>query len=191
LVQLIDLPFSTINNSEVYRLTHLRFKNNPRVTVYNFGLGEKEGSFKLYIPEYRGYKFDGLGSLDSNFDDSWFSEGIFFYNKKFLSMHVVDCTIKRLDDLDLDPFFIKIDVEGFELEVLLGGEKTIERSRPIMLVESVVKSGKIMQFVEKFGYKMYRYSKGSFILGEQGTPNSFLMTDDKLELLQNKYPNNR
>lgn len=171
-------------NPEVYRLTHLRFKNNPRVTVYNFGLGEKEGSFKLHIPEYRGYKFDGLGSLSSNFDDSWLSEGIFFYDKKFLSTHVVDCNIKRLDDLDLNPFFIKIDVEGFELEVLLGSERTIERSRPIMLVESVENDGKIMKFVSKFGYKMYRYSKGNFILGERGTPNSFLMTDDKLDLLR-------
>jgi FkbM family methyltransferase len=171
-------------NPEVYRLTSSRFKNNPRVDVFNFGLGKEEGEFKLYVPVYRGYEFDGLGSLDSNFDDVWLAESIFFFNQKFLSVHEVNCNIKRLDDLDLDPFFIKIDVEGFELEVLLGGEKTIEKSRPIMLVESVEKDGKIMAFVEKFGYKIYRYWKGNFIPGEQGSPNSFLMTDDKFDLLK-------
>ena len=171
-------------NPEVYRATYSRFKNNPRVNIFNFGLGKKEGEFKLYVPVYRGYKFDGLGSLDSNFDDTWLSESIFFYNKKFFLMHEVVCSIKKLDDLNLAPFFIKIDVEGFELEVLLGGEKMIEKSHPIILVESVEKDSEIMIFMEKFGYKMYRYRKGDFILGEQGSPNSFLMTDDKLDLLQ-------
>jgi FkbM family methyltransferase len=171
-------------NPEVYKATYSRFKNNPRVDIFNFGLGKKEGEFKLYVPVYRGYKFDGLGSLDSNFDDTWLLESIFFYNKKFLLMHEVVCSIKRLDDLNLAPFFIKIDVEGFELEVLLGGEKMIEKSHPIILVESVEKDSEIMIFLEKFGYKMYRYWKGDFILGEQGSPNSFLMTDDKLDLLQ-------
>lgn len=41
-----------------------------------------------------------------------------------------------IDDLDLDDVsFIKIDVEGFELPVLQGARKTIERHRPLLLVE--------------------------------------------------------
>jgi FkbM family methyltransferase len=36
-----------------------------------------------------------------------------------------------LDAVDL----IKIDVEGFEMNVLLGGERTIERFRPVMFIE--------------------------------------------------------
>ena len=176
-------------NPEVFRLTSMRFKNNPRVKLFNFGLGKMEGNFKLYIPVYRGYKFDGLGSLSSSFDDPWLEEGIYFYDKKKLSMHEVDCKIKKLDDLDLDPFFIKIDIEGFELDVMLGGERTIEKSRPIMLVESVEKDSEIMNFVKKYGYKMYKYSNGVFIQGEKGIPNSFLMTDDKLEILQRNKNN--
>jgi FkbM family methyltransferase len=42
----------------------------------------------------------------------------------------------RLDDESLiDISFIKIDVEGHELSVLRGAEKTILRERPILLVE--------------------------------------------------------
>ena len=170
-------------NPEVYQKTYARFRGNPQVLVNNFGLGKNDGEFKLYIPEYRGYRFDGLGSLDSKFDDAWLAESLFFYDKKYLVMHEVVCKIRRLDDLALDPLFVKVDVEGFELEVLLGGEKTIERSHPILLMESVEKDGEIMMYLERFGYKIYKYWRGEFILGERGSPNSFLMTDDKLKLL--------
>ena len=43
---------------------------------------------------------------------------------------------RRLDDYDLDAVgFIKIDVEGHELSVLHGATATIERCRPILLIE--------------------------------------------------------
>ncbi|HXD09846.1 MAG TPA: FkbM family methyltransferase [Anaerolineales bacterium] len=169
-------------NPEVYAKAYSRFKNNPRVQINNFGLGKEAGEFKLYVPEYRGYKFDGLGSLDSKFDDRWLAESVFFYDPKYLEMHEVVCRIKRLDDLGLEPLFLKVDVEGFEMEVLLGGAETIQRARPIILMESVEKDGEIMRYLEKFGYRIYKYGKGVFHLGEQGSPNSFLMTDDKLSL---------
>jgi FkbM family methyltransferase len=42
----------------------------------------------------------------------------------------------RLDDLDMPPVgFIKIDVEGFELEVLKGAAETVRRDRPNLLIE--------------------------------------------------------
>lgn len=41
-----------------------------------------------------------------------------------------------LDDLELDPVgFIKIDVEGHELDVLLGARSLLERDHPTILVE--------------------------------------------------------
>lgn len=39
------------------------------------------------------------------------------------------------DDLNLNPNFIKIDVEGMELETLRGLEKTIKRCMPNMFIE--------------------------------------------------------
>jgi FkbM family methyltransferase len=43
---------------------------------------------------------------------------------------------RRLDEFDLDNIgFIKIDVEGHELAVLEGAERTLERWRPVLLIE--------------------------------------------------------
>ncbi len=43
--------------------------------------------------------------------------------------------IKKLDDFNINPKLIKIDVEGMEFNVLLGAENTIKKNKPILIVE--------------------------------------------------------
>jgi hypothetical protein len=44
--------------------------------------------------------------------------------------------IMAIDELKLDALdFMKVDVEGYELEVIHGAEQTICRCRPVMVVE--------------------------------------------------------
>jgi len=67
-------------------------------------------------------------------------------------------TINELDDLNLERLdFIKIDVEGMEIEVLKGAEKTIKRNYPQMLIE-IIKSDKdkICEILYNLGYKLYK-----------------------------------
>ena len=52
--------------------------------------------------------------------------------------------------------FMKIDVEGFELEVLEGAKDTIERCRPIMYIEDdrADKSNALRQRITELGYSI-------------------------------------
>jgi FkbM family methyltransferase len=60
----------------------------------------------------------------------------------------VEC--RTLDSFELDPFqFLKIDVEGFEKMVLLGGEETIRKHKPLVIIEQ--KQGQ----AERYGLKQY------------------------------------
>ena len=44
--------------------------------------------------------------------------------------------IRRLDDIELPAFtYCKIDCEGYEVPILIGGRETILRNKPIMVVE--------------------------------------------------------
>ena len=51
--------------------------------------------------------------------------------------------------------FIKIDVEGMELEAHEGARQTIEKSKPALLVESI-KAGpeRVAAWLEEHGYKL-------------------------------------
>ncbi len=173
-------------NPYVFKKVRARFTSNDRVRLFNFGLGESQGQYKFYVPVYRGYEFDGWGSLSPDFDDTWLSETILFYDRKRLQMREISCEIKRLDDLNLEPFFMKVDVQGAELAVVRGGEATIRNCHPVILMESNEQDDAIVKFLEPFGYRLYRYAKGKFIEGEHGSPNSFFITDEKYQLIMPK-----
>jgi FkbM family methyltransferase len=82
---------------------------------------------------------------------------------------------RTLDSFGLPPVgFIKIDVEGHELAVLRGAERTIERDRPNVLVESErrhnpASPGAVFRFFRRRGYtgfqlafgRLHRIARGS------------------------------
>ena len=66
--------------------------------------------------------------------------------------------IIKLDDFSLTQLhFLKLDVEGMERKVLVGGVKMISRFRPIMYVENdrEKKKAELIQFIDQLGYDMY------------------------------------
>lgn len=60
-----------------------------------------------------------------------------------------DLTVRRLDDVELSgpPALIKVDVEGMELDVLLGGERTIREAQPLIYVECATR-GQLTEVLE-------------------------------------------
>ena len=61
----------------------------------------------------------------------------------------------RIDNLDLARLdFLKVDVEGMELDVLRGARRTLEASKPSMIIE-IYKSEKeqILKILSELGYK--------------------------------------
>jgi FkbM family methyltransferase len=85
------------------------------VTIEEVALGAAPGTVSipfLFDLEHKNYGRVELGSGDA----------------------VVD--VRTLDSYNLAPAFIKIDVEGYELDVLLGARATIERHQPLLYVEN-------------------------------------------------------
>jgi hypothetical protein len=88
----------------------------------------------------------------------------------------------RLDDLGLDPAFIKIDVEGSELQVIHGLTETLHRSRPILLIERSRDFAAIQELLsqEQYGPYSYRADAAEFVpLGADASgPNVFFLRPD-------------
>jgi len=92
-----------------------------RVQLHSFALGDRAGTMDLHVPRSSRGGFSNQG-------------GTLLPVKRAFESVPVD--VKRLDDLDPgDVGFIKIDVEGFEREVLAGGTALLRRCRPALLVE--------------------------------------------------------
>ena len=121
--------------TEVFKILKKEFKNNKKVKLHNFALGESQGKKKIYI--------SNLTSLStmSKFDDKsfWLKFKNLMVGDKKRSNLVSMIKQKKIDmifkKISLKKSFLKIDVEGYELNVLKGCEKKIKEI-PYVLVES-------------------------------------------------------
>lgn len=93
-----------------------------KLQIHNMALSNETGTATLYVPK-------GLRSSYSNQRSSLVltrSEG----------HGSVTVETKRLDDLNITNIgFMKIDVEGFEQQVLQGAAETLKRERPNLVIE--------------------------------------------------------
>lgn len=98
------------NNSEICKL------NNPEATVENMAVGSKSGSIKLLV--------DNSGFMASSLK--------FGYDQieQIVNVVTLDEYFGKLGLNEID--LIKIDVEGMEVEVIKGGEKTIRSTNRVV-----------------------------------------------------------
>jgi hypothetical protein len=87
-----------------------------------------------------------------------------------------DIPLKRLDHFQLDDVdFIKLDCEGGELPALRGGEETIKRCRPCIIVEQ--KPGRAQKFgLAETGAVAYLQSLGAVLRDEMA--GDFILSFD-------------
>ncbi|NEO34353.1 MAG: FkbM family methyltransferase [Symploca sp. SIO3C6] len=159
------------------------FCNNEKIFINNFGLGDETVEQFLFVPFYKKWMFDGLASFDEQKARNWLKGKLFFYRDQFLTVHKVISQIRRLDELNLDPFLIKLDLQGYEYNALKGGEQTIIKYEPVLLIESPEQI--IINYLKAFGYQLYAFREGKFIPGIKGKINTFFMTQQKWSLLKN------
>lgn len=76
--------------------------------------------------------------------------------------------VSPLDDWQLPALhFLKVDVEGSELDVLRGAEATIRRCRPVIFTENdrAAHQPELVQLLSSWGYRLYWHVTPLFRLG--------------------------
>ena len=104
---------------------NLKEKYSNRANIYPYALSNKEekSSFQIVLnaPAYSGIK-------KRNYDD--IKDPVL--EEIEVELRMLDSIIPETEKIDL----VKIDVEGGEYDVLLGGLRTIRNSRPLIIFES-------------------------------------------------------
>lgn len=155
-----------------------RYRRSEDVSVHAYGLGAAPSLMTLYIPKYRDYVFDGLASIYREEAVSWLSERTLYnFDKDKLSCLSVECEIRTLDSLDIAPFLIKLDIQGGELNALIGARKTLVNYTPALLIETPGTG--IVAYLRELGYETYYFSRGMFNKGNNYALNLFFFTPEK------------
>lgn len=125
------------------------------VEVHDCAISDRPRSVRLQVPvDEGGDEQDGLGTLN---DTNRFGER---------RVAVYEVTARTLDDFALPSIgFIKIDVEGHELEVLSGATHIIERDWPNFLIEAEERHRRgtvtsCANFLRGHGYRGYFLYQG-------------------------------
>lgn len=63
-----------------------------------------------------------------------------------IDQYVADTGVERVD-------FLKIDVDGPDLEVLLGARRTLERFHPVIAIEMTGEQARIVELLHELGYE--------------------------------------
>lgn len=164
------------NPSLVQKLIRQR-RGDKRLMIMNYAISNTQGETILYVPKYRNYLFDGLASMIRSEAESWLDASrIYGFRKDLLSIVAVRVPMTTVDSLNLAPDFIKIDVQGIELLVLQGARKTLEKYRPILLVE-LPKEGE-RSFLAHLNYQPWFFQGGRFFPGIFEHGNSFFLTSE-------------
>ena len=163
-------------NPLIFAKLKSHFSGNERILVHNLGLANENNEHFLYVPFYRKWMFDGLASFKYESAKDWLKTRLWLYDEKKLTVKKIKCQIRKLDDFHLSPYFIKIDVQGYELEVLMGGAETIINHSPIILIESIEEKHK--KILAPLGYKFYHFRDGKMVDGN-GELNTFCLNPKK------------
>lgn len=149
------------------------------------GLGDEPGIIDFYYPIYNGREMTALGSCDYQKAQSWLNKNtIYFFDVDKLEMEKITVNVNTLDSFKLQPEFIKIDVEGFEYQVLLGSKETIKNNRPILLIEGVAQEDKVHNLLQDWEYDIYKFFNNKFYLNQFDCANNFFVPREKTEIIQ-------
>jgi len=135
-----------VENIELNRLENIEILNN--------GLGDKQEV--LFIDEP--YKNNSGGNFLTS-----------SRNGNAVQVLTLDNVVKEKSITNID--LIKIDVEGFELNVLKGAEQTIKKHKPLLFIELInsnlirnqTSASEVVAFIDSLGYQIINVLDGSVI----------------------------
>jgi len=127
--------------------------NEKKSVIYNFALGSDNTQMNLYTPS-----FSGGSSFINNTKIGLNEDGSNIYGEFSKNTSKQKTIVKTLDSFNFQNVdFIKIDVQGFELEVLKGAYKTLRANSPIICIEENLpdlKESEIYNFLIELNYQV-------------------------------------
>lgn len=132
--------------------------NCLNVRAMNCAVGSSVGTMRIPKPDYLVPSSYGSLELRRGPNTEFIGQPI-DYDGSEASVPVVTIDSLGLDRLD----FVKLDIEGMEIEALEGARRSLELYRPILMVETIKSdAGAIFGFLDSLGYLSFRFGINVF-----------------------------
>ena len=134
-------------------------KKNKNLIVLPYAIGNKNISKKIYFPRYKIFgKFFDLITY-AHYDYKLLKHFIKDFNyKNNLVIASSILKIKKIKNINYKIDLIKIDTNGFELNVIRGLTKLIKKDKPVIIIEINKDAKLISNILKKYYYEGYYYS---------------------------------
>lgn len=138
---------------------NIQLNNLSNIRAYNIGISHKEELLSLNISE-NGY--EAWNTFASTSSEK-------FQHTKYIQVSMLDIQCDKIDKNKIK--LIKIDVEGWEKYVLLGGTNLFKNYNPVVMVEftetNTYAAGYFVQelydILYNWGYRWFRYINNEFV----------------------------
>lgn len=158
-----------------------------RYRYYLKGVGDAAATLELVVPKVNNVMLTGEASFDlEEVQSDMVRKRVGFP----YTVERIRCEIAKFDDLaetyDLKPYIIKMDIQGFELVALNGMRKSVEKFRPIFMIErnSDQQFEDTKPYFQEYNYTVVYFdpARNALLLSDPGiSPNYFAIPHEELE----------
>lgn len=160
------------------------FGKNKHFTIIQKVLGASEGEAELMISNA-----NAISSLSQDWVDAVKSSGRFADYSWDSKERVPMTTLDRLIDIYGTPSFVKVDVEGFEYEVMKGLSKPIRFISLEFTPEFIDSTFKCIDHLESLGDVLFNYSIGQSM--QQLALDKYVTSNEMIRILDGYRHDNR
>ena len=119
---------------KIFKILYKNFKNKKNIKIFNFGLAHKN-SKKIFYEN----KLTSTSTFSRSKNTTFLKIKNLILNSKNSYIDKYPIKVRTLDEIFINKkifdIFLKIDVEGFELNVLKGAKKTLSKKVKFILIE--------------------------------------------------------
>jgi FkbM family methyltransferase len=152
-------------------VAHFKLKN---VQVFKLALGAKQGKVKMHMPEMNNAKKQGLSHVVSSKYNPLKGE---YFEVEINALDLFEPTKNAIQKIEA----IKIDVEGYELEVLMGAKALLLKNKPVVYCElwQQPQRNQTLEFMKSLGYECFVADNHAIVPYQQQQSQNFFFIYSK------------